>query len=330
MSAIRLALVTGANGFIGSALCATLRSHGIAVRGLVLPGSDARAIVALGVDVVEGDIGTPLDPPLFSGVSHVFHLAAIPFDWGPYELFERVNVRGTEHVLEAALAAGVQHMVHMSSLAVHPYTGHAHGDENTPRGWDINAYTITKNRAEDLVQSYRDRLMVTVIRPGVTPYGPGDRLTMPGLLDALDRGIYAHVGGGRTRFCLVYVENLAEGMLLAAQRTGASGETYVLADEVVTWHEFIGAVADTFGRPRPTRRIPFALAWAAAVLMEAAWRLLPLRGAPALTRYRISLFRGDLVFSSAKARRELGYAPAITLREGLARTRAWLESQSRP
>lgn len=325
MSVITRALVTGANGFIGGNLCAALREQGIPVRGLVLAGTETTALVALGVEVVTADIALPLDPGLFAGVSHVFHLAAIALDWGPDGLFERVNVNGTRHVLEAACAAGVMHVVHMSSLAVHPYTGHAAGDENTPRGWDINAYTRTKNLAEDIVQSFRGRLMVTIIRPGVVPYGPGDRLSLPGLVDALSRGIYAHVGGGGRRLCLSYVENLVDGMILAGSHHGESGAVYVLADDVMTWHEFIDAVADAFDLPRARRSVPFAIAWVAATALETVYGLLRLRSAPVLTRYRVSLFRGDLVFSSAKAQRELGYRPRVALHEGLRRTRIALE-----
>ena len=83
MSIITHALVTGANGFIGSNLCAALLRQGIATRGLILPGTDAKEIAALGVQVVEADITKPLDAACFTGVSHVFHLAAIPLDWGP-------------------------------------------------------------------------------------------------------------------------------------------------------------------------------------------------------------------------------------------------------
>lgn len=326
MSAIRHALVTGANGFIGSNLCAELCAQGIPVRALVMAGTDVRNIAGPGVDIVTADIGVPLDPGLFAGVSHVFHLAAIALDWGPQALFERVNAQGTRHVLEAASAAGVAHVVHMSSLAVHAYTGHAHGDERTPRGWDVNAYTRTKNRAEDIVQSFRERIMVTVVRPGVVPYGPGDRLSLPGMLDALDRGIYAHVGGGSQRVCLSYVGNLAAGLVQAARRDGASGETYVLSDDVVTWREFVDAIADAFGKPRARRSVPFAVAWCAAIVMELAWKYLRLGGVPPLTRYRISLFRGDLVFVADKARRELGYSPTTGLHAGLARTRVWLDA----
>ena len=324
MSIITHALVTGANGFIGSNLCRLLRARDIPVRALVLAGTDTSNIAQPGIEIVTADIGVALDPALFAGISHVFHLAAIALDWGPDALFERVNVGGTRHVLEASLAAGVAHVVHVSSLAVHPYVGHPDGSESTPRGWDLNAYTRTKNRAEDVVQSFRKKLAVTVIRPGVVPYGPGDRLSMPGIVDALARGIYAHVGGGNTRVCLSYVENLVEGMLLAACREGDSGEVYVLSDDIVTWREFIDSVADAFGVPRARRTIPFALAWAVAVVCEWAWKFLPLRGVPPLTRYRISLFRGDLVFSNHKARRELGYVPRVGLKEGLDRTRRGL------
>lgn len=328
MSTIARALVTGANGFIGSNLCRALRDQGVAVRGLVLAGTDTAIIVAMGVEVVTADIAVPLAPGLFANVSHVFHLAAIALDWGPDELFERVNVSGTRHVLDAACAAGVAHVVHMSSLAVHPYTGHEAGDETTPRGWNINAYTRSKNRAEDVVQSYRGRIMMTIVRPGVIPYGPGDRLSIPGISDALARGIYAHVDGGRARVCLSYVENLADGMILAGRRDGVSGETYVIADDVVIWRDFIDAVADAFELPRARRSVPFAVAYRVAVLLEAIYRILRLRRAPPLTRYRASLFRGDLVFSAAKARHELGWVPRIGFREGLRRTREAMQRDS--
>ena len=321
------ALVSGANGFIGSAVCRQLINRGVAVRALVLPDENAAQLEALGAEVVRADISEPLDASLFEEISHVFHLAAIASDWGPESLFERVNAAGTGHMLEASVQAGVNRFVHMSSLAVHRYSGHVCGDETTPRDGSINAYCRTKRRAEELVESFSGQLHTTIIRPGVVPFGPGDRLSLPGIVDALGRGIYLHVAGGRTRVCLSYVENLAAGMVQAASRDGASGEAFVLVDEVVTWREFIDAVADTFQQPRATRSLPYGLAWLMALLTETAWRWLPLKGQPPLTRYRISLFRGDLVFSSAKARAAFGYVPRIGLQEGLARTRAWQEAQ---
>lgn len=327
MSTISLALVSGANGFIGTNMCRFLRAQGIATRGLILPGSPCAELLALDVDVVEADIGNAIDPALFNNVSHVFHFAAIPFDWGPLEVFTRVNADGTRHMLEAAKQAGVQHFIHMSSLAVHPYNGHVNGNEDTPRGWDLNAYTQTKNIAENWVQRYRHDMQVTIIRPGIMPYGPGDRLSMPGLIDGLGKGIYRHVGGGQQRLCLSYVGNLVEGMVLAAQREGNSGESYVLVDEVITWRELLRQIAITFEKPVAEHSIPYALAYAAAVVMECVWRLLKLKNAPPLTRYRIALFRGDLVFSSDKARRELGYHPKIGLQEGLTLTKAWLKKE---
>lgn len=322
---ISLALVTGGNGFIGSNLCRILRAADIPVRALVLPGEKVDGLTALGVEVVRGDITQPLAAATFAGVSHVFHLAALPFDWGPYELFERVNVQGTRHVLDGAIAAGVPRFLHVSSLAVHAYTGHAAGDENTPRDADINAYAITKREAEEVVLARREATHVTLVRPGVCPYGPGDRLSLPGIVEALDKGIYRHVGGGHTRVCLSYVDNLVTGMMQAVQRDGASGEAFVLCDDVVSWRDFVTAIAREFGRPVPTGSLPFGLAWAAAIALETVYRLLPLKGAPALTRYRISLFRGDLVFSSDKAREAFGYRPAIGLQEGLRHTRQWLQ-----
>lgn len=324
---IRQALVTGANGFIGSNLCRCLRDQQVPVRALVLPDEDVNVLVGMGVEVVRGDISSPLAPALFDGASHVFHLAAIASDWGPEDLFQRVNVDGTRHVLEAAEAAGVERFVHMSSLAVHRYSGHGDGNEDTPRDGDINAYCRTKRCAEQLVESFSPRLHCTIIRPGVVPYGPGDRLSLPGIIDALERHVYLHVGGGETLVCLSFVENLAQGMVQAAQREGASGEAFVLSDDVVSWRQFVDAIADVFGKPRARYSLPVTLAWGLARVTEWAWRLLPLPGQPPLTRYRISLFRGDLVFSSDRARAAFGYAPAVSLEEGLKRTRQWLQGQ---
>ena len=318
---ISRALVTGGNGFIGSNLCRHLRARSLPVRALVLPGEDTALLESLGVEVVYGDITADLPADIFSDVSHVFHLAAIALDWGPWQKFWKVNALGTHQLLEAAIAAGVPRFVHMSSLAVHAYNGHVAGDETTPADSTINHYAVSKRLAEECVQAGADRIHVTVIRPGMVPYGPGDRLSIPGMVDALRRGLYAHVGGGEQKVCLVQVDNLCDGMVLAAQRDGASGELYVLADEVVSWRQFADTVADVFAVTRARRSAPLWLVTALAVVMESVYRALALSGTPALTRYRASLFRGDLVFSSEKARRELGWQPRVGLEEGMRRVR---------
>lgn len=327
---ITRALVSGGNGFIGSNVCRVLCAAGVPVRALVLPQEPAHELEALGVEVVRGDIGEPLPATLFDGVSHVFHLAAIAIDWGPDALFEPVNVCGTRHMLDAAVAADVERFIHISSLAVHRYSGHAQGDESTPRDADINAYCRSKRAAEDVVRQYSTQIHTTVIRPGVVPYGPGDRLSIPGIVKALQKGICRHVGGGDTRVCLSYVENLATGIVQAAQRQGDSGEAFVLCDDVVSWRTLVDAIAETFDVPPARGSLPLWLAGVAALAVESAWRVLPLPGVPPLTRYRISLFRGDLVFSADKARAAFGYEPAIGLVEGLQRTRAWLVQRSNP
>lgn len=318
---ISLALVTGGNGFIGSNLCRYLRARSLPVRALVLPGEDTTLLESMGVEVVRGDITAELPGDIFADVSHVFHLAAIAMDWGEWQLFWKVNALGTHCLLEAAIAAGVPRFVHMSSLAVHAYNGHANGDENTPADSTINHYAVSKRLAEECVQAGAGRIHVTVIRPGMVPYGPGDRLSIPGMVDALRRGLYAHVDGGGQKVCLVQVDNLCDGMALAAQRDSASGEVYVLADDVVTWRQFADVVADAFSLPRARRSVPLWLVMALAVVMESVYRALALSGAPALTKYRASLFRGDLVFSSEKARRELGWQPLVGLEEGMRRVR---------
>lgn len=314
-------LVTGGNGFIGSNLCRHLRARSLPVRALVLPGEDTTLLESLGVEVVHGDITAEIPATIFAGVSHVFHLAAITLDWGPWQSFWKVNALGTHRLLEVAITAGVPRFIHMSSLAVHSYRGHVDADEKTPADSTINHYAVSKRLAEECVQAAADRIHVSVIRPGMVPYGPGDRLTIPGMVNALQRGLYAHVDGGEQKVCLVQIDNLCDGMLLVAQREGGSGEVFVLADEVVSWRQFADALADTFALPRARRSVPLWLVSALAVVMESVYRALALSGVPVLTRYRVSLFRGDLVFSSEKARRELGWKPVVTFEEGMRRVR---------
>lgn len=318
---IKRALVTGANGFIGSNLCRHLRAANIPVRALVLPGEDVSRLIADGVEVVRGDIAGSMPEHLCADVSHVFHLAAIASDWGPVSLFDRVNRQGTENILAAAVTARVPRFVHMSSLAVHAYRGHTAGTEETLCDSMINAYAISKRQAESAVLTASPVMHTTIIRPGVVPYGVGDQRTIPGLVDALRRGIYRHIGSGNQRVCLSQADNLAEGMLLAAQRAGPSGEIYILSDDIVTWREFMDTLAEVFELSPARGSLPLWLAGAAAHGLEALYHILPLRGEPPLTRYRVSLFRGDLVFLADKARRELGYVPKIHLREGLEQVR---------
>jgi nucleoside-diphosphate-sugar epimerase len=320
-------LVTGANGFIGSALCRALRDRGADVRGLVLSGTDTRVLDEMHVPFHTADICEPdsLPGPL-AGVKTVFHLAALVKDWGPREAFRKVNTDGTRNVLAAAAHAGATRFVHMSTLAVHRFTGHVDADENVPADAATFGYGASKIEAERLVRAAHaaGRLETTIVRPGAVIFGPRDTTAFVHLAPALERGALPLVDGGRPLTCYSYAENLADGLIAAAARPEASGETFVITDDLkIRLGDLFGALCEELGAPRSFRSVPAPLALAAGWLLDALWRLAGAKDPPPAHRYRVGIVARDFHFSCAKAKRVLGYAPRVPLREGLRRTVAW-------
>lgn len=321
------ALVTGANGFIGSNLSSRLLEKGHRVRALILPGTDESTLKDMDIQKVYGDITDPSTlPPALKGIDVVFHLAAIARDWGPPKLFLKVNAEGSRNMAEISLKCGVSRFVQMSSLAIHSFRGISDGDEDTPRDCFKFPYSLSKIKAEDYVLAlFRDKgLPVTIIRPGVFPFGPNDMTSFYHLARAMEKGQYGYINGGRAMLCVSYVENLAEGMILAATHPKGAGETYVISDDIkITWRELSERFSEELGCPPPRLSIPFPLIYPSVALWEGIYRILRTKNPPPLTRYRVSLVARDCYFSSRKAKEELGYQAKVTLNEGIKRTVAW-------
>ena len=261
-----------------------------------------------------------------AGAEAVVHLAALVRDFGRLRDFERLNVEGTRIVVTAARDAGVRRFVLMSSVAVYDYRmGFRDGDERQPAGGHEFAYGRTKLRAELAVRSLeRPGFETVIVRPGLFPYGPGDRAASVPMLRAIERGVPLLVGGGRAVLSTSYVGSLVDGVVRCLDRPEAAGETFHLADDgCPTWRELVAGMASALGVRPPRGSVPRWLAGPAASALEAGWRGLRLGGAPPLTRYRVRTVTSDLHFSNHKAKRLLGWTPEVTLAEGLAATVAW-------
>lgn len=321
------ALVTGANGFIGSNLCRALTAKGWRVRALVLPGTPVDTLDGLPIEIVPGDItnAASLDT-VMAGITHVFHLAAKVGDWGREEDYQKVNHHATGYLLVAAMKAGVKRFMLTSSVSVHAYTGHDGTGEEAPLNADINAYARSKIGAENLVRTFQraGKIETVIVRPGLMPYGPGDRTSFLPMAQAIEKGGFGYINGGRARLGTSYAGNLVEGMILACTHPAGAGETFLLGDDdVLTWRQVGESIADGLGVKRPKMSVPYPLAWLATAVIEMIWRLLRKQSAPPLTFYRISVARRDLVFSNAKAKRLLGFNPQVRWDEGFQRTLEW-------
>ena len=300
---------------------------------MMQPGTPTAGVDRVAHETVWSDLRSESSLDLaVRGVDRVAHLAALLGDYGPAEPYTRVNVDGTRALLDRAAAAGARRFVLMSSLAIHRYRGHPAGDEDTVADNDAMPYGVSKRSAEAILREAHaaGRIETVAVRPGVFLYGPNDVRHFVPLARSIERGWMPLLDGGRARMCTSYVENLVDGVRLCLESAAAAGRTYVIADDrTPTWREVFERIAGELGVRPPRIDIPSPIALGLARTLE---RAVPLFGAhrdPGLTEYRVRLVSSDIVFSSDRARRELGYTPTVGLDEGLRRAVAWYRAHRR-
>lgn len=325
-------LVTGANGFLGAALCRKLLKAGHRIRGMVRKTSDLSALAGVPIEKTIGSLDDPESlRQAVKDCDTVFHAAGAVSDYGSESYFRRVNVDGTRSILEAAVRARVRRFVYISSAAVHSFTGERNMDEESPQRPTRFHYCRSKREAEKVVmQAHREgRIETVIVRPGDI-YGPGDRVVLLKMASLLEKGYMALVSGGRSLGAFTYVENLADGILLAGTVRQASGNAYIVTDGIeLTWKAYFDRLTDALEVPRVRIFIPAPAAWCAAAILETLYRGFRIPGRPPVTRYLVAHLRGDFHFSIEKARRELGYAPRVGLDEAIRRTAVWYKQTVR-
>jgi dihydroflavonol-4-reductase len=304
------ALVTGATGFVGSAVARRLLRDGHHVRVLARAGSDRRNLQGLDVEVVEGDLTKPSTLlPACDSCDALFHVAADYRLWAPdpSELY-RANVDGTRAILEAARRVGVPRIVYTSSVAALgiPKDG-TPGSEITPVSVDdmIGHYKRSKFLAEEEARKFAaEGLPIVIVNPS-TPIGPYDIKPTPTgrvVRDAMAGKVPAYVDTGLN---IVHVDDVAEGHWLAFER-GVVGERYVLGGFDMSLREVLTEIADIVGRSPPKIRLPHAVVMPIAYVSEAWARLTGMN--PIATVEEVRMSKKRMFFSSAKAERELGYS----------------------
>jgi nucleoside-diphosphate-sugar epimerase len=320
-SLVGKALVTGAAGFTGGHLVRALQERGVRVRALVHNSGKAQFRDDVGLEVVNGDLTRPLDiERAISGCDFVFHLAAIHRDGKSGKAaYWRVNVDGTRHVAEAAARAGVRRFVHCSTAALHDSTVVPADESVAVVAEDI--YESSKLVAEERVSEQLARgLAGTIVRP-VGIYGPGEMRFLK-LFRSVKNGTFRMIGTGETLQHLTFVDDVVEGMLLAAASPTAVGQSYILAGPRYTdLNELVRTTARVLGVAVPKGSIPAGPVMAVARIAESVCQ--PLGIHPPLYPRRVAFFTRHRAFSSQKARRELGYEPRVHLEEGLRRMAAW-------
>jgi nucleoside-diphosphate-sugar epimerase len=313
-------LVTGARGFIGSHLVQRLASLGLQVRAV-----DSRPPLRRGRDSAvqahQVDIANPAAVgPLLEGVETVFHLASLHLEVGVGPAaFEAVNVRASADLAALAAHHGVKRFVHTSSVGVYGDAGRGSAlPEDAPKHPD-SPYERSKLRGETAVLSRARELALdlVVLRPAWV-YGPGCPRTAK-LLHALRSGRFFYIGSGNNRRHPLYIDEMIDAYLLAAEAPGIGGRIYnVAGPRIMPLQEMVETFARLAGAPRPRLHLPLALGpaagWAAELVFRAANR------EPPLSRRSLAFFRSHNAWDISAARRELGFEPIIDLEEGIRRT----------
>ena len=324
-----IVLVTGASGFLGGRLAEMLVERGEQVRVLARGSSDLRHLSHLQIQIVRGDLG---DAAAFAeavrGVRVIYHCAACSTDWAPTQTYIAANVMGTQSLLDAAVRAdSVERFVHVSTTDVYGYP-RVPCDESAPRRDVGLPYNRTKIQGEEAVwRAHREHgLPVTVMRPA-TIYGPRGKDFVVEIAAMLRQRMMLLIDSGRARGGFTYVDNVATAMMDAAASPATLGRAYNITDGTgATWRAYTNALADALGYSRPWLTLPFPVATALGRTMEVPHRALKLSGRPLLTRHAAYLLGRDQEFPAARAREDFGFAPRVSLAEGIEQSAAWLRS----
>jgi nucleoside-diphosphate-sugar epimerase len=335
-------LVTGGGGFLGQALCLGLVGRGHEVASF--NRGQYPALDALGVRQLRGDLADreAVMAAFADGFDAVFHNAAKAGAWGSYRSYHAANVVGTRNVLDACRAHGIGKLVYTSTPSVthratHPVEGGT--AETVPYGAGFKAaYAATKAIAEQAVLAANDARLATVaLRPRLI-WGPGDAQILPRLVERAKAGRLRIVGSGDNKVDTTYIDNAAQAHFDAFEHlvpgAACAGKAYFVSNgEPWPMRELLNALLRAAGAPEVRRHLPFRAAYAAGVVCEGLWHALPLKGEPPMTRFLAEQLATAHWYSMEPARRDFGYAPKVSMAEGMERLRRSFrghDGQSRP
>ena len=314
--------ITGASGFIGGAIATSLKSSHT-LFGMARSEKSADKLKKRGVQPVLCSL-SDIQAQHLVDIDIVIHAAAFVEPWGSRKQFWDANVIGTQNVLKAAQAAGVNRFIHIGTEAV-LFDGQdmIDIDENTPYPAHTPfLYSETKREAEKLVLAGNSASMTTIsIRPRLV-WGPNDTSILPNLLELVDKGAFRWIEKGQLLTSSTHIANLVDGVTRALNQ-GRGGQAYFITDgPAQTMQKFLTLLLATEGRHPDNKNAPGWLVRTAAWGIEAIWKIFGIRKKPPITRFAASIMSRHCTIRIDKAKSELAYTPVVSVEKGMAELKA--------
>jgi nucleoside-diphosphate-sugar epimerase len=336
------ALVTGGGGFIGKAIVQALRARGDEVS--TLARGDYPELAALGCAVFRGDVADASAVTRAAlGCDVVFHVAAKAGVWGKRADYERVNVRGTDNVIDACLRAEVPKLVFTSSPSVahaggdlegvdatHPYPAESAYAADYPRTKAIAEKRVRAANGRVLAGDSGRRLATVSLRPHLV-WGPGDNHLVPRIVARARAGQLRIVGDGRAKVDSTYIDNAVEAHLAAEAALTVEGPLggnayFVSNGEPLPVGDLINRIVAAAGAPPVTRHVPYRLAYLVGAVSELVYRVLGRDDEPRMTRFVAEQLATAHWFDLTPCARDFGWRPRVSIDEGMTRLASWLRA----
>lgn len=326
---MQTALVTGANGFIGSHLAIELVKRGFFVYGLHRrkdsKNPEYNKLVEEGkIEVIQADVST-LDVSTLPSVDYVFHIAGKVSVWGKLKDFMAINHDGTKKLLEYAKKINVKCFTYLSSVAVYGFYGYKNIEEDGEKKPFKNPYSISKLETENMLKNFakENALPYVIIRPG-NVYGEYDYTSSHEIYTRVQKEKMMISAGGKYESCFVYVGNLVEAILHTAFNSNLHNTDYNVADNNNTLKEYLTDVANSFGVKPKFKNFAKPIAKSVACLVEGVYKVFRIKKAPLITRFSVYQNCEHYSFSTKKLE-GAGYKPKFTKTEGINNTVLWIK-----
>lgn len=326
-------LVTGATGFLGKYLVEQLIAEGYEVLALGRNDKAGEVLTNIGATFCKGDFTDKAEcAPYFQNVDYVIHAGALSTVWGKWESFYNINVIGTRNVCELCVANHVKRMVHVSSPSI--YSGKEHRFNIKEPDFDskneLNFYIKSKIMAEQVIKEFQERGLYTVIIRPRGLIGIGDTSLIPRILKANEKIGIPLFNKGENYVDITCVENVAYAAMLCVQAENIAGEIFNITNgEPMQFKNILEMFMQAIDSKPKYLKLPFGLVYGVASFLESVYRTFHKKGEPALTRYTVCTLAFSQTLDISNAQNKLGYAPKITMAEGITKYGEWWKENYR-